>query len=384
VLVNRAQDFEDLIPDLDLSDVLRQRPIGLVSVRHVVRVTIAVTVSMVIATALSKSTLGIFAPITTLLVVQASPWSTLGVSVQRILGTGIGVLVASLWVNLVGLTWWSFLIGVLASLLVARALPWSLGGQMQIPVAVIFVLAIGPGSLDADLWRVVDVIIGGVVGLIAVFIYPPRPHPEVFEAALGGYRDGIVDTMTAVGSESGVAGSPMPPDDMHAYVITSRRLRNLSDQARADLVHLVEASHWNLRAGHARSGVEDRAVRLRRLNGIGLQVRGIVGAANRMYDRDGSEPLVSADRLRELTDHQVRLMRVTLGVEGQPVRGVDRSEAERLDGELMQRLRAAAADIDALRGPTDALLPAMALLGRLDHVRLQLADFPGWSEDEEA
>ena len=121
-----------------------------VGARHAVRIAIAVTVSWVVAAAVSQSEFALFAPITTLLVVQSSPWTTLGVSVQRILGTGLGVLVASVYVNLVGLTWWSFLIGVLAALLVARLLPWSIGGQLQIPVAVVFVLALGPGSVQQD------------------------------------------------------------------------------------------------------------------------------------------------------------------------------------------------------------------------------------------
>ena len=136
-------DTDDLLPDLDLAQIMQQRPLGLGSVRHVLRIAIAVTVSWAVAVAVSHSQLALFAPITTLLVVQSSAWTTLGMSIQRILGTGIGVLVASVWVNLVGLTWWSFFIGVGAALLIARMLPWSLGGQLQIPVAVVFVLAIG-------------------------------------------------------------------------------------------------------------------------------------------------------------------------------------------------------------------------------------------------
>lgn len=70
-------------------------------------------------------------------------------------------------------------LAALVSLFAARALPWSVGGQLQIPIAVIFVMAIGPGSIAQDLWRVLDVVIGGVIGIAAVYIYPPRPKPEV-------------------------------------------------------------------------------------------------------------------------------------------------------------------------------------------------------------
>jgi hypothetical protein len=378
--VNRTQDLDDLLPDLDLSDVLRQRPLGLGSAKHVIRVAIAVTVSMLVALLLSQSTLGIFAPITTLIVVQSSPWSTLGLSIQRILGTGIGVLVASLWVNLVGLTWWSFLIGVLASLLVARALPWSIGGQLQIPVAVIFVLALGAGTLQSDLWRVVDVVIGGAVGLIAAFVFPARPRPERFESALSAYRDGVVDTFVAVGRESGTHDQGLPEEELHEYVSLGRRLRDLADTARVELVRLVESAHWNVRGRGVKAGIENRATRLRRLSGIGIQVRGIVGAANRMYDRAGADPLLTADELRVLVDLERDLMGVVLGPPGDPVRGTDRAAAQRLDGDLARLLIDTAERIDIEPGRDRGLLAAISLIGRLDHIRGQLADFPGWEE----
>lgn len=347
--------------------------------RHVVRIAIAVTVSMVVALAISQSTLGIFAPITTLIVVQSTPWTTLGLSIQRILGTGIGVLVASLWVNLVGLTWWSFLLGVLVALLVARALPWSLGGQLQIPVAVVFVLALGAGSLSADLWRVFDVIIGGAIGLLAVFVYPPRPKPEVFEAALRAYRDGVVQTLASVAEESGTHAEPLAENELHDYVARSRRLRDLADAARTELVRLVEGSHLNLRARGVQDGIEDMAARLRRLTGIGVQVRGIVGAANRLYDREGLPAILSGDDLRLLVAKEVTVMDVVLGGPGMPVRGTDTQLAEVLDLDLAAALRETADRVVKDKGGgVGSVLESVSLIGRLDHVRAQLADYPGW------
>lgn len=136
----------DLLPATTLSGVLLQGNKGLGSVVHVLRLAIAVTVSWLVAVHLSQSSFGLFAPLTTLLVIQSSPWSTIGVSLQRVVGTGAGVLIATIWVNLVSTSWWSFFAIVFAALLVARLMPWSVGGQLQIPVAVIFVMAIGKGS----------------------------------------------------------------------------------------------------------------------------------------------------------------------------------------------------------------------------------------------
>jgi len=93
--VPAPSDVEDLLPDIGLADVMRQRPAGIGSIAHAVRIALAVTVSWLVAGWLSRSALALFAPVTTLLVVQSSPWTTLGVSIQRTLGTGVGVLLAS-------------------------------------------------------------------------------------------------------------------------------------------------------------------------------------------------------------------------------------------------------------------------------------------------
>lgn len=371
-------DLDDLLPDLGVADALRQRPAGIGSARHAIRIAIAVTVSWVVAEAVSQSAFALFAPITTLLVVQTSPWTTLGVSVQRIMGTGLGVLVASVYVNLVGLTWWSFLIGVLAALLVARLLPWSLGGQLQIPVAVVFVLALGAGSIEQDAWRVLDVIIGGAIGLLAVFVFPPRPRPDAFEAAMRSYREAIVETLRSVGEESGTHAVPLGPDEVHDFVSPSRRLRDRADDARDALVRLVEGSQLNMRAGEMPAELEERALRLRRLSGIGVQVRGIVGAANRLYDQPGLEPSLDHARLAPLVEQLVDLMGLALGTGDEPVGRPDRATAVTLDSELGEQLRRVADDVAEQHDQLGDVLASVSMLGRLDHIRIQLATFPEW------
>ncbi len=371
-----TSDVDDLLPGLGLAEVLRQRPAGIGSFRHAIRIALAVTASWAIAVAVSRSTFALFAPITTLLVVQTSPWTTLGVSVQRILGTGAGVLAASVYVNLLGLSWWSFLIGVMAALLVARLLPWSAGGQLQIPVAVVFVLALGPGTIEQDVWRVLDVLVGGVVGLIAVFAFPSRPRPDAFESALRTYRDAVVRTLESVGRESGRRADGLAPDALHDFVAPSRRLREHADVARDALVRLAEGSQLNLRAGGIPEELEARALRLRRLSGIGVQVRGVVGAANRAYDRGEDPVALTGPELEGLIDEVVALMHVVLGRADEPVGAGDRDAAEQRDRDLATRLRTLAHDIGA-RSDADVLL-TVGLLGRLDHIRTQLAVFPEW------
>lgn len=372
-----TDDLDDLLPDLSVSEALQQRPAGIGSVRHAIRIALAVTVSWLLADAVSQSEFSLFAPITTLLVVQTSPWTTLAVSVQRILGTGIGVLAASVYVNVVGLSWWSFLIGVLVALLIARLMPWSLGGQLQIPVAVVFVLALGEGTIQQDAWRVLDVLIGGAVGLAAVFAFPSRPSPNAYEAALREYRDAIVSTMRDIAAEVGTRGDDLGTDRLHAFVAPSRRLRDLADAARAALVRLAEGSALNMRAGTIGDELEWRALRLRRLSGIGVQVRGIVGAANRMYDRPDRAPRLTGDLLRELAVAELELMDAVLGRGGVDVGDTDRERARMLSAALADRLRVMADEL-AGQGEAGEVLASLSMLGRLDHVREQLDEFPEW------
>ncbi len=372
--MTRSVGGDDLLPELDLAQIMQQRPLGLGSVAHVLRLAIAVTVSWAVAVALSHSTLGIFAPLTTLFVVQASAWTTLGMSIQRILGTGIGVLVASVWVNVAGLSWWSFALGVGVALFIARLLPWSLGGQLQIPVAVVFVLSVGPGAIGDDVWRVLDVLIGGVIGLIAVFVYPPKPRPAALDQAMQTYRNAIVATLVSVGRESGSRPEPLADAEPHDFVAPSRRLRDLADAARVELLRFVEGVHLNLRARGLEETVRSRAKQLRRLGGIGVQVRGIVGAANRLYDR--AEPArLSGEEFGRLVDRLVALMRAVLG-ESDDVLGSDSSERTAiLNDELEAELRTAAELlIDQHVGVGEAL-GSVSLIGRLDLVRIQLNEF---------
>lgn len=369
-----------LLPELRLGDVLQQRNGGLGTPAHVIRLGIAVTVAWLVAVTVSRSSLGIFAPITTLLVLQSSPWSTLGLSLQRILGTGLGVLAASIWVNLVGLSWWSFLIGVIASLFVARMIPWSIAGQIQIPIAVVFVLALGSGSMQQDIWRLLDVVIGGVIGLLAVYLYPAKPKPAEFEAALTRYRDAIVHVLALVGHGNGGDGSTLEPGVNHDYINESRALRGEADSARQALVKLAESSFWNPRGREVAARLDEDARRLRRLGGIGVQVRGIAGAANLLFDRGVTQAL-TPERFGELIDQTVRMARVTLGDDGMPLTQASQESVERESAELSAALDAAARHVMVHAGDVQAVIDAIALLGRIDHIRRQLLIYGTWTDD---
>jgi hypothetical protein len=363
-----------ILPEMRLSDVFQERPTGLGSFGQLVRLAVAVVASWLIARAVSESSLSIFAPITTLFVFSTSPWSALGLSVQRIVSTGLGVFVASLWVNWAGVVWWSILIALLVSLFAARALPMSIGGQYQIPVAVIFVLAIGPGSLEQDVWRVLDVAIGGTIGLLAVYLPPPRPKPEKFESAMQDYRDNILDRLRDIGVECGSWTEPLKDGEQHKFLAPTRELRGLAEKCREELVALAQATQFNPRGRTVRPELIEDAVRLRRLSGIGVQVRGLAGAAHRLYDQPGLPPALSPELFGSLMFSLADVGEEVLGQPGTPVRTQDPEQSARAVLTLDRQLRQVA-DTAVVPAGTGASLESLSLLGRLTLLVAQLQSF---------
>jgi len=358
--------FADLLPGENFGGALKLRPSGIGSYKHIARVAVAVTIAWLIATNLSQSTLGIFAPITTVLVVQSSPWSTLGISVQRIVGTGLGVLGASIWVNLLGLSWWTFGLGVLISLLVARLLPFSIGGQIQIPIAVIFVLSIGPNSMEQDVWRVLDVGIGGVVGIAAVLVWPPKPPIALLLTSLGKYRDDVFDVLTAIGEQSGtdVQGT------VHDYVPQARKLRDGAMDAREQLTQVSHSVRANLRAGNIRSQIPQLALTLRRLMGFAIQVRGLAGATDALYDR--REPVaLTPEQLKELINDLMGHAATVMGAKGDPII-LAGNAGSRNSSDLAGEIRETATSVVAEFGDVSSVLESVAILGRFDFLRSQI------------
>ncbi len=368
-----AVSERDLAGELGIADALMARNRGFGSISMVVRIAVATTASYLLARAFSGSASPIFAPITTLLVVQSSPFSTLGITVQRVLGTGLGVAAATVYVSLVPITWWSVLIALVASLLLARVLPVGVAGQLQIPLATVFVVALGPGDLAVDIWRVADVVLGGVVGLLAVFLVPPPPRLTEARVALESFTADLTALLRAMADECGAHSVPLPPDVRHAFVGRSRALRAVTVSSREAMALAVESVRFNPRARSAGTELDRLDQQLRWLVRLAIQVRSLAGAADRLYDRAGTSPaLPAATTARLLTALATLIDTVARD-------GVDEDTYE-LDVALALDLRAAVEETTSRREVVDAL-QSVALLGRLDQLR-EIADAGPMRADE--
>ncbi|MGW0122385.1 FUSC family protein [Streptomyces sp. NPDC003327] len=136
-----------------------------------VRSTAAATLSYVVALWLSSEPVPLTAPLTALLVVQVTLYSTLTTSLRRVNSVVVGVLIAIAFSVLVGLSWWSLALVILASLLVGRMVKV----EEFIPeVAISAMLVLGVTQVADTAWdRVLETLIGAVVGMLFNLMLAP-------------------------------------------------------------------------------------------------------------------------------------------------------------------------------------------------------------------
>ncbi|MGW3498929.1 FUSC family protein [Streptomyces sp. NPDC001020] len=145
-----------------------------------VRSTAAATVSYVVALHLSPERAPLTAPLTALLVVQVTLYSTITTSVRRVNSVVAGVVIAIGFSILVGLTWWSLALIILASLAVGHLVRVS---EFVPEVAISAMLVLGVTQVGSTAWaRVLETVIGAVVGLGTNLLFVP----PVWISAAGG------------------------------------------------------------------------------------------------------------------------------------------------------------------------------------------------------
>ncbi|MGI5400866.1 FUSC family protein [Streptomyces sp. CA-135486] len=142
------------------------------AVAQTLRSTAAATLAYVAALGLSSEPAPLTAPLTALLVVQVTLYSTLTTSIRRVNSVVAGVVIAIGFSELVGLTWWSLGLIILASLVVGRLVRV---GEFVPEVAISAMLVLGVTRVADTAWdRVLETLIGAVVGLLFnVLLVPP-------------------------------------------------------------------------------------------------------------------------------------------------------------------------------------------------------------------
>ncbi|SOD58474.1 Uncharacterized membrane protein YgaE, UPF0421/DUF939 family [Streptomyces zhaozhouensis] len=145
----------------------RAEPVGIQTVRSAA----AATLAYMAALWLTNVTAPLLAPLTALLVVQVTLYSTLTTGVRRVNAVVTGVLLASAFSSVVGLSWWSLGLLILSALTAGHLVRVS---EFVPEVAISAMLVLGVTQVaETALDRVVETVIGAVVGLLFNLVFVP-------------------------------------------------------------------------------------------------------------------------------------------------------------------------------------------------------------------
>jgi hypothetical protein len=211
---------------------------------QIARLTVAAVVSYLIANQLSPGISDLTAPLTALLVVQASTVGTLQMGLVRVGAVLTGVLVAVGVASTVGLTWWSLAAVIAASLVLGKV--FRLGEQsLEAPISAMLILAVSSPQLAAEV-RVVNTLIGAAVGIGFSLVVPVTiPNARAREAVRGVARSqaGLLDEVGLT-----VASRTPHPEEVTAWLAWADHIGRDIDTAAAAVEAIEERRKLNPRA----------------------------------------------------------------------------------------------------------------------------------------
>jgi uncharacterized membrane protein YgaE (UPF0421/DUF939 family) len=234
---------------------------------------LAAVLSYVVAEHLHTSDAPILAPLTALLVVQLTMYETVTHGRERIVSVVAGVLVAVGFAHVVGLTWWSLGAVVAVSLIAGRLL--GLGPNLpEVAISAMLVLAVG-GAESAAMGRVVETLIGALVGVGVNLLIAPPLYIQPTRDAIGELADGMADYARELAGTVRGEWSRSAAD--HA-LNRARELGAEVDRADAGLARTEQSSRLNPRGRLAREAQPQLRTALTALEHAQISLRNLARA----------------------------------------------------------------------------------------------------------
>ncbi|MFF4422515.1 aromatic acid exporter family protein [Streptomyces sp. NPDC001549] len=216
----------------------RREPVAVQALRS----TAAAVISYVVALRLSSEPSPLTAPLTALLVVQVTLYSTLTTSIRRVNSVVVGVLIAIGFSALVGLTWWSLGLLILASLVVGHLVRVD---EFVPEVAISAMLVLGVTQVADTAWdRVLETVIGAVVGLLVNLLLAPPLWVGPAGAAITDLARRMSRLLDHLGEEP---SGPARVEQAAARLHEARRLDNDIAQVDAALRQAEDSLRLNPR-----------------------------------------------------------------------------------------------------------------------------------------
>jgi hypothetical protein len=307
----------------------------------------------------------VLAPLTALLVLQASLYQTIHSAMRKVLSVTVGVLVAVGVAEFIGFSWWQLALVIAGALTIGRVL--RLGDDLlEVPISAMLIFS-SVGTHAAATGRVVDTLVGAAAGLAGGLIFAGRPRVQPARSAVGrvaGQVAGLLDRMA-----SDLTGQPEQPqldDQDHdltteaaKWLVEARALRDEIERVDDKLREAAESARLNPRALVRPSGetpvtvttvalrggleaFEHAALTLRGLARSVLDSAGIESEASPIRDRETRVQLASVlAKLGEAIRTYGRLVQLTpLSSESlESELAAELGEAHRLQDELADLLK---------------------------------------------
>ena len=229
---------------------------------------------------------------------------------------------------------------------------------------MILVVALGPTSGYAAA-RLLDCAIGGAIGILVALLVPESPQIEPVRSAITGWarvlRQSLREIAAALAARD---GQPVPPAEQHPFVDRMINRLRAADEALTSSVSVAfESIQFNPRARRKKAKVQELADVLPWCRRLSLRVEALALGVDALYDRSVHEPRVDRLTLSEL------LFDASALVPDQSTEPVPEAAAA-FRTRLGETLRGATSHETSVA----MVLDSVSLLGRLDHIVVELTD----------
>lgn len=232
----------------------RARERGRKALIRAVRLTGAALAAYLVADAIFPGTRPLLAPLTALLVVQVTLFSTLTAGVQRVASVVAGVMLAVLVSTVVGFSWWSLAALIALSILIGQLL--RLREQLlEVPISAMLVMSVG-GREGPAAGRITETLVGAAVGVLYNVVLPGPVESRSAGQAVAGFAADMAALLDRMADELSEGASQ---EEAQRWLEDTRRLDGQVGSVDRALVQADESRRLNVRA----IGTMDTAPNLR-------------------------------------------------------------------------------------------------------------------------
>ena len=221
---------------------------------YIARLTVTAVSAYLLAQQLpGGSPRSVLAPLTALLVVQATLFNTIGTAIRRVAAVTAGVLAAVAVAAYVPFSWW--VLGLLVAGTLALGIVLRLREEiLEVPISAMLIFSVG--SQAAASTRIIETLVGAAAGLAAGLLFAPiRVQPA--KEAVGELSRQMADLLSQMAE--GLAEAP-DPKRAAEWLDQTRALRGeieRVDDALAEAEQSIRLNPRRLRVGDPAAGLRD-------------------------------------------------------------------------------------------------------------------------------